>query len=248
MPAQSFIYVANWKMQRPFTEAIRWITGYARELDTLVKHNTLVLCPSYTELAVAVHFVGGTGIQIGAQNCAPATLGAFTGEVSAQSLYELGCSYCIIGHSERRLLFHETDELVAEKLHQLLEHEIIPIVCIGETLEQLQRGQRETVLHEQLDLIIQEALEWKRRSICIAYEPIWAIGTDSIPEIREIEHIIGYVRQVVDAQKSSITWRLLYGGSVSAAHAAELKKITGLDGFLIGSASLDFQELKKIVS
>ncbi len=242
-----FYYIANWKMQKSFDEAVKWVNQHKAELEKLGSAHSVVICPSFISLVPLVSLLP-TEVGVGAQNCSSHESGPFTGEVSARSLYEVGCRYCIIGHSERRSNYCETDETIAAKLQQTLEHDLFPIVCIGETEEELCAGEREMVLTQQLALILQEAARWRGKTILIAYEPIWAIGSGVTPDIQTLTEIFEMLHQLVDEHAAGYHWAFLYGGSVSESNAADLKRIEWLDGFLIGKASLDFQELKKIVS
>lgn len=204
-----------------YIQACAWLKTHLQELTTLTQEHTIVICPDFTILS----HMQETEFRYGAQNCAQELTGAYTGEVSAQTLKELGCSYCIIGHSERRRLFGETAQACAQKVQRLQECGITPIYCIGEE-----------------DFKQDPVLELAPKNLIIAYEPVWAIGTGVTPTIAELQDRIGSIKEYTEDR-----YPVLYGGSVNGKNSAELKKVTGLDGFLIGKASTDFQELKKIV-
>ena len=248
MKHTSFYYIANWKMQFTFNDAIAWIEKYKRDLTHFGLDRLVVICPSFPVLSSVTRLLSQTKIVVGAQNCSSYDTGPFTGEVDAKSLHELGCRYCILGHSERRILFGETDEVVVAKVRQCLINSLYPIVCIGETLEQRDAGLREQILEQQLAMIFKETRRWSGKKILIAYEPVWAIGSGVTPDAQDITQVIAHLQELVTLQNDKNQWEFLYGGSVSGTNVADLKRIKTLAGFLIGTASLDFQELKKIVS
>lgn len=242
MTEKPLLYVANWKMQLPYTKAVEFARDNKHNFINLAKQSNaaLVLCPSFDALSSIATLFNDNTILIGAQNCAPYPVGAYTGEVSVQSLQEIGCRYCIVGHSERRTYFHETDELIAQKIKLLQAHNIAPIVCIGETKEQHAKKEIHAVLRAQLEAV--EPFE----HIIIAYEPVWAIGTGIPATTSYIQEIFDWIAQECEKHIGA-HYTLLYGGSVNGENAKELKAISGLGGFLIGNASLDFQKFQNIV-
>jgi len=223
------LYIANWKMYLSHTQASAWLQAHGAEIAALAKENTIVICPDFT-LLPNMH-----GLLYGAQNCAAEQAGAYTGEISAQTLKELGCSYCIVGHSERRTLFGETTQECAKKITLLQENGIIPIYCIG---EQEQSSNPYAVLKSQLDPVLQEAPQ----HLIVAYEPVWAIGTGKTPPTAFLTEVVTWIKEYIP-----VNFPVIYGGSVTEVTIRELKSITIIDGFLIGKASTDFQQLKKIV-
>lgn len=237
--------IANWKMQKTYSDAIKWIKDNQSDLIAIKTQTktSIILCPSFDSLSSIANLIKNTGINLGAQNCASETIGALTGEVSALSLYELGCAYCIIGHSERRTVLRETDQDIQKKFNVLLNNNITPILCIGESLEQKNSNQTLEVLRNQLDSVIQEGIG---KTIVIAYEPVWAIGTGIIPATQELKQVISWVKNYI-SQKNINNCKVIYGGSVNDKNITELLTISQIDGFLLGGASLDIQMLKKIV-
>lgn len=238
---QQLLFVANWKMQLSFDRAIAFAQNNYNQFAQLSKNHSIVVCPSFDALASVKQAFADTQIKLGAQNVSAHDMGAYTGQVSAVSLKQIGCMYCIVGHSERRTYNNESDADVADKVRQLATAGVIPIICVGETREQRDQGQTMAVLKKQVNAILEVA----PKKICIAYEPIWAIGTGVIPQTQKIAEVV----QALESQVQDIAdARFLYGGSVSPDNAAELATIDALGGFLIGGASIDFQKFKKIVS
>lgn len=224
-------YVANWKTYLSHTQAITFCKNHAQELEQLTKNASLIMCPSFTELATIKPLL--KNISLGAQNCSSFEAGAHTGDVTAQTLQELCVQYCIIGHSECRKQYHETSQDVAQKALRLLEVGITPILCVSDE-------------HENELKPVFEVLT-KSTHLIIAYEPIWAIGTGKTPTNQAIESTLNAIKAQFQTKAPQVTATLLYGGSVAPETIQELKKITTLDGFLIGKASTDFQKLKNIV-
>lgn len=236
----SKLFVANWKMAKTFSQTIDFCTTYKNDLIDLSgsTNGQLVLCPSFPALASIAEILKSTTIAIGAQTCSPHKEGAYTGQVSALSLKQVGCRFCIIGHSEQRALGISNEQVVAQAM-QLIECGIEPIICIGENSSINEQGSTIEFLKEQLKSLT--SILTTDQSITIAYEPLWAIGTGKIPTIPVLNEIFSWL-------SNQTHHRLIYGGSVSAENAHELSSIEHLDGFLIGSASLDFQNFEKIVS
>jgi triosephosphate isomerase len=248
---KEFLVIANWKMYFTSDQTYAFVQEHIQNLKLLATNRTIILCPSFTALRLVAKEIHSSNIFLGAQDCTPQleTL-ALTGSVSTQDLKNIGCSYCIIGHSERRTYLHEENELIAKKLLSLLKTHIIPIICIGETEEQKQSGATINILTDQLALIINMLRSQEISTplnICIAYEPIWAIGTGKIPSLDELKKIFNWLENFLTKQVPNIVWTMIYGGSITSTNCKSLKNIANLNGFLIGGASLDFQELKKIV-
>lgn len=243
------VIAGNWKMNMLPNEVL----AYIEEFIPLVKDtkNEVILCVPYTDLFYALLSAQNTNIKIGAQNMHWAEKGAYTGEVSAKMLKAIGVEYVIIGHSERRSYFNETDESVNKKIKAAFENELKPIVCVGETLEERESGKTADIITNQTRLALDGLSSEQVKNTIIAYEPIWAIGTgktatsedanNSIKEIRkEIEKIYGKdVAECVIIQ---------YGGSVKSSNAKELFSTSDIDGGLVGGASLVPDEFAKIVT
>lgn len=240
------IYIANWKMNMSMHDAMAFCQNNRDALAKLTEEATIVLCPSFPAIIpMVIEFEhADVGIAIGAQNCSWHKSGAYTGEVSAQMLDEAGCLYCIVGHSERRTHFGETNEMVAQKVGQLLESNIEPIICIGESKTDYEQGNTFTTLEAQLGPIRTELKKHTLKTpICIAYEPVWSIGTGITPDNTYIKEVFSWIKDYLEP----INAHLIYGGSVTPQNAPILKKVAYLEGFLIGGASLDFQKFKNIV-
>jgi triosephosphate isomerase len=236
--ARSRLVAGNWKMHgsRTFSSALldALIAGLGRESSVEV-----AVCPPFPYLQQASERLNGTPIALGAQNVSEHPQGAYTGEVSAAMLAELGCRYVIVGHSERRQLYGERDAQVAAKFAAALAAGLTPILCVGETLEEREAGRTEEVVARQLDAILKQA---KLGNAVLAYEPVWAIGTgrNATPEQAQAVHEFLRARAFPET-------RILYGGSVKAQNAAAIFAMPDVDGGLIGGASLVAKEFIEIV-
>lgn len=252
MAASEFIYVANWKMNFTCTQASSFVTSHYADLVTLATTNTLILCPSYEALYPIAQHINKSLIKLGAQNCSPHHSGAYTGQVSAESLRDIGCTYCIVGHSEQRLYCHiaDDDATIAAQVEQLILNKIIPIICIGETEQEYKAGTTQQVLGQQLDLITDVLNRYNQNSgpVYIAYEPIWSIGTGIVPEISYLKDVFSWLNTLCAELTTQVDYRFLYGGSVNEDNAATLKVVPHVGGLLMGNASLDFKKIKNIVS
>lgn len=243
------IIVANWKMYFTYNQARTWCQEHQQHFSELTKKNTLVLCPSYESLASLASLLNHSPVALGAQNCSGHTNGAYTGQIMAKSLQELNVQYCIIGHSEVRTYLSETNDQLKQKVEQLFLHNIMPIFCVGESKHEYENNMAFEKIHDQLQPLM-TALEQEHHSkaLFIAYEPIWSIGTGVVADNTHIHTIITYIHKLLDPYKKSHKIHTLYGGTVNGETILELKKIDLLHGFLVGKASTNFQELKKIVS
>jgi triosephosphate isomerase len=231
----------NWKMYKTPAET----TAFFEQFRPLVENSThceIVICPPFTNLAAAVAAAQGTRIAIGAQNVGWAEAGAFTGEVAAPMLAAVGATHAIVGHSERRQYFGETDETVLKRTQAALQFRLAPIVCVGERLEEREGGRTETVLASQFEKGIAGLAPEQFAGIAIAYEPVWAIGTGrtATPEIAAEAH--RFLRARVRARFGAVAGdavRILYGGSVKPDNVRSLMAQPEIDGVLVGGASLD---------
>lgn len=222
-------------------------------LTPLVKDtkNEVVVCVPYTDLFYALLTAQGTNIKIGAQNMHFEEKGAYTGEVSAQMLKSIGVEYVIIGHSERRQYFNETDETVNKKVKTAFKHELKPIVCVGETLEQREAGKAEEIITSQTEKALEGLTDEQVQNTIIAYEPIWAIGTGKTATSEDANNAIKAIRDKIcqiygqNVGKGII---IQYGGSVKSANCKELFTTSDIDGGLVGGASLDPEEFAKIIN
>ncbi len=242
------LFIANWKMNKLFSQALDFCIKYKNDLVQLNadSQSKLVICPSFPALFSVAQALEGTEIGIGAQTCSAYERGAYTGQVSAQSLKEVGCAYCIIGHSEQRTYQNVSSNDVGLQAEQLVKQEIIPIICIGETRQEYEQKQAFRVLEKQLAPVF-DVFSNTQRPFVIAYEPVWSIGTGIVPNPDYLNEIATWIHGRTSQSVSADRWQLVYGGSVDAKNAAELKNIEHIGGFLIGGASLDFQKLQKIV-
>lgn len=247
----SLLYVANWKMNMHAQSATEFV-DLAKEW---VKNNPelkrrIILCPTFSLLLPLKIELSESGIYLGAQNCSEHDHGAYTGQVSAQDLVEIGADFCLVGHSECRKYLNESNESIGKKVTQLFNHLLNPIICIGETAQDHSLQRTLEALEQQLFPVahaVKVSTSWPN-VLTIAYEPVWAIGTGIIPKIEEIEKVFEFIKSYTATHIPQIeTIRILYGGSVDATNVSALKAIQGLDGFLIGGASLDFQKFKNIV-
>ena len=242
------IIAGNWKMNITPAEAERLVV----ELIPLVKDAAceVVVCPPYVDLALVGKLLVGTNIKLGAQNIHWAPKGAFTGEISADMLLAMGVSHAIVGHSERRQYFGETDETVNKRAKTALDANITPIICVGETLEQRESGVTETIVSKQtVAALAGFSAEEVVRSV-IAYEPIWAIGTGKTATNEDANTTIKVIRDAIAGvygQKVADVVRIQYGGSMNAKNATELMAMPEIDGGLIGGASLKSEDFSKVV-
>ena len=243
------VIAGNWKMNMLPDEAIRFIS----ELEPLVKdtENEVVLCVPYTDLFYALLTAQNTNIKIGAQNMHWEENGAYTGEVSGKMLKAIGVEYVIIGHSERRQYFAETDETVNKKLKAAFKYGLKPIVCVGETLEQREVGKAEEIVTTQIEKDLEGLTNEQVQNTIIAYEPIWAIGTGKTATSEDANNMIKTIREKIAniyGQNIANGVIIQYGGSVKASNAKELFSMSDIDGGLVGGASLKVEEFSKIVN
>ena len=210
-------------------------------------HIKTIFCPSFTELFAIADILKTSSSQLGAQNVFYESTGAFTGEISCAMLKEATCQWVIIGHSERRSLMGETDDMIHQKLYQLLTEDLLPILCIGETINERNAGKTKSVLNRQLTIACENLDSLSLNKMVIAYEPVWAIGTGVTATTEMVAETHGDIRNilsVIGLNENAIS--ILYGGSVSVENAASLSAIKDVDGFLIGGASLDVEKFYSI--
>ncbi len=243
------VIAGNWKMNMLPDQTIKFID----EITPLVKDtkNEVILCVPYTDLFYALLTAQNTNIKIGAQNMHWEENGAYTGEVSGKMLKSIGVEYVIIGHSERRGYFAETDETVNKKIKAAFTNELKPIVCVGETLEQREEGKTEEIITNQTRLALEGLTKEQVENIIIAYEPIWAIGTGKTATSEDANNSIKAIRKEIEniyGKEVSEEVIIQYGGSVKSANAKELFSSSDIDGGLVGGASLKVEEFSKIVN
>ena len=243
------VIAGNWKMNMLPNEAIKFI----EELAPLVKdtQNEVILCVPFTDLFYALLTAQNTNIKIGAQNMHFEEKGAYTGEISGQMLKSINVEYVIIGHSERRQYFSETDETVNKKIKAAFKNGLKPIVCVGETLEEREDSKTIEVITKQTELALQGLTNEQVENTIIAYEPIWAIGTGKTATKEDANESIKAIRnKIAKIYGQEVANRVIiqYGGSVKATSAKELFEMSDIDGGLVGGASLKVEEFSKIVN
>ncbi|MBN2564731.1 MAG: triose-phosphate isomerase [Candidatus Eisenbacteria bacterium] len=242
VPVRKTVVAGNWKLHKTPTETRRAIIALKNKLAGLDTKCDVVICPPMVCLETAVDAAKDTDMLVGAQNVFWEESGAFTGEVSTTMLQEMGVDYVIIGHSERRAIFGETDEMVAKKLARVLDGSLAPIVCVGEVLEERESGATREVLTRQVRGALGAVAPDHVKRVVLAYEPVWAIGTGrtASPEIANEAHTL--IRNTIAAifgRSAADETSVLYGGSVKPDNAAELMRQSEVDGVLVGGASLD---------
>jgi triosephosphate isomerase len=238
-PQRRPLIAGNWKMfhgGRSGVELAQACVGFARGLANV----DVVVGPPFTALAAVAETIEGSPVKLAAQNLYPKDTGAFTGEVSAPMLKECGCTWVIIGHSERRQYFAESDSFVAEKTAAALSHDLLPIVCVGETLAQRESGETLRVVKTQVDAFL-DVIARTSHAVAIAYEPVWAIGTGKNAGPAEAEEVHAAIRAWLEKKGEALAakTRILYGGSVKPDNAKALLGCANVDGALVGGASLD---------
>jgi triosephosphate isomerase len=241
------VIAGNWKMNNTNAE-----TGaLLNELIPLVvgAKAEVVVCVPFTDLKTAAEIVSGTNIALGAQNVAWADKGAFTGEISAQMLTEIGVRYVIIGHSERRQYFGETDDSVNKRTVQALKCGLIPIVCVGETLAEREAGVTERVVRTQTEGAFKDISAADAAKVIVAYEPVWAIGTGKTASAKDAQDTVRFIRKVLGELygKTADAVRIQYGGSMNPSNVDELMAQPDIDGGLIGGASLKAADFARVV-
>ncbi|MDI6907078.1 MAG: triose-phosphate isomerase [Thermoanaerobacterales bacterium] len=244
------LIAGNWKMYKTPAEAAAFAAAFREAAAGFAGTAEVALCPAFPALVDVSRALAGSGIALGAQNMFWAPEGAYTGEVSAAMLRDAGCRYVILGHSERRQYFGETDEGVNRKAAVALENGLIPIVCVGETLEQREAGVTENVVTGQVRGCLAEFGGVKIAGLVIAYEPVWAIGTGRTASEKDAQEVIGLIRRTVEelsGAQAAAAVRILYGGSVKPENTAGLMRQPDIDGALVGGASLDPAVFARIV-
>jgi triosephosphate isomerase len=247
MVEKKAVIIANWKMHKTSREAddfVRKLASHARSIPAQV-----MIAAPFTAIAAASMAASGTNVLIGAQNMSPFAEGPYTGEVSARMLREIGVRFVLLGHSERRRLFFETNETIRQKVERAVVEGIQPVLCIGETLEERESGKTGQVLTEQMRACLEGLSSEDLRTLVIAYEPIWAIGkVAATPEAAEAAHLD--CRQFLQekwGEETALQTPILYGGSVNPKNIKELLKQPNIDGALVGHASLDVETFVQLI-
>ncbi len=242
------IVAGNWKMNKLLDEA-RGLAGDVAEASGTFEHTELILSPTYVALPALSEILSGTDVGLSAQNVHWTEQGSYTGEVAPSMLEEIGCTHAIIGHSERRQYFGETDVSVNRRARAALEHDLTPIICVGESLAERQNGETELKIKLQVRAALSEVDAGDARDVIFAYEPLWAIGTGESATPEQAQESLAAIRGLLadiydDSVASSV--RILYGGSVKPHNIDELIQGPDLDGALIGSASLESESFLSI--
>lgn len=242
------VIAGNWKMYKTIGQAVKFAEDLKAE--PLPGGCRVVICPPFTALSAVSGIVKGSRIGLGAQNMDYREEGAFTGEVSPLMLTDAGCGYVILGHSERRQYFGETDRGVNLKIMAALDHQLVPVVCVGETLEEREAGRTEEVVAGQVGGSLANLDAGRAEKLIIAYEPVWAIGTGRTASAADAQQVNRFIRDLLEDKFGGDTAqkvRILYGGSVKPGNAAELMKQPDIDGALVGGASLDVGSFTAII-
>ncbi len=244
------IIAGNWKMNMTQAEAILLVEQIKEALVQLSLDKEVVVCPPFTALTTVLDLVDETDIQVGAQNMYYADNGAYTGEVAPPMLAEIGCNYVILGHSERRQYFGETDELINKKLKAAFSHAITPILCVGESLEQRETNETKRFIYSQLEKGLKDIKADEVARMVIAYEPIWAIGTGKTATAVQAGEVCTAIREKIAHMYNEETAdfvRIQYGGSVKGDNAASILDQKDIDGALVGGAALKADEFISII-
>jgi triosephosphate isomerase (TIM) len=246
------LVAGNWKMHGSGAANAALVDAILEGLPGLESAGSvkLLICPPFPYLQAIADRLAGTGVALGAQNVSEHASGAWTGEVSAPMLKDVGCEYVIVGHSERRSLFNESSELVAAKFEAAQSRRLRPILCVGETLEQREAGQTESVIDQQLEAVLERVGAAAFADAVIAYEPVWAIGTGRTATPEQAQEVHRHIRALLAGRHAAVAegMQILYGGSVKADNAPGLLSMPDIDGGLIGGASLKAGEFLAIAS
>jgi triosephosphate isomerase (TIM) len=241
LSVRKIILAGNWKMHKTQAESLEFMQDFLPTLETTPEEREVVLCVPFTDLAILSQSLHGSRIHLGAQNMHWQSNGAYTGEISGPMLAELGVRYVIIGHSERRQYFGETDQTVNLRLRAAQTQGFMPILCVGESKEQRRAGQTESHIFNQLQ---QDLIEIDQTQLVIAYEPIWAIGTGETCQAEEANRVVGLIRSRLTHPQVTIQ----YGGSVNAENIDQIMAQPEVDGVLVGGASLEGNSFGRIVN
>jgi len=243
------LMAGNWKMNKTIPEAIALLLELKERIGD-VRSADIVVCPPFTALSSAASILKGSNIELGAQDVFWKEKGAYTGEISVPMLVDVGCRYCLVGHSERRTYFGETDETVNMKVKAVLKGGLTPIMCVGETLEERRNGKTFDVVERQVRSGLLDLTPEEIGSVVIAYEPVWAIGTGINAEPQQANEVHIFIADLLEdlaGKGISDSVRILYGGSVTPDNVVSLMSESRIDGVLVGGASLDANSFSSIV-
>ena len=242
------IVAGNWKMNTTPAEGVELAKGVAEGKKEVCECVNFIVCPPFTHLSEVVKVTRGTGIAVGAQDCATEAKGAYTGEVAASMIASLGVEYVILGHSERRQYYGETSETLNKKMAQAYANNLTPIYCVGESLEERKAGKHFDVCKAQIEEVVFNLTPEQYSKLVIAYEPVWAIGTGETATAEQAQEIHAYIREVLASKfgEAASETPILYGGSCKPSNAAEIFAKEDVDGGLIGGAALKAEDFLAI--
>jgi triosephosphate isomerase len=246
---RKFVIAGNWKMYKTNSEAIQ-LAEAIKGKTTSINNTRIIVCPPATALSSVFSVIEGSNIALGAQNIYWENEGAFTGELSTEMIKSAGAKFVIIGHSERRQYFHETDEMVNKKALHALQSNLNPIICIGESLDQREQGITKDIINDQLDGALKNISTEQMIRTIIAYEPIWAIGTGKTATPEQAQDVHAFIREKLQSLFDAATSKsviIQYGGSVKPANAHDLLKQSDIDGALVGGACLEAESFSEII-
>ncbi len=247
---RKYIIAGNWKMNKNLSEAIQLVSDLKNELAGKTLNADVIIAPPFVNLETVNSLIEDSVIKLAAQNMHFADSGAFTGEISAQMLKSVGCEYVILGHSERRTIFGETDEMINKKVHQAFANNITPILCCGESLEERENGKAFEIIEGQIKAGLKDLETTQIGNMIIAYEPIWAIGTGKTASPEQAQEIHAFIRKLLTELSNEETANnitIQYGGSVKPNNAKELLSQPDIDGALVGGACLKADSFRDIV-
>jgi triosephosphate isomerase len=244
---RKYLIAGNWKMHGSREQNSSLVRALVDGIE-LSDKASMLLCPPSVYLSEISRQLNGSGILLGGQNCSTETSGAYTGELSSDMLKDVGCQYVIVGHSERRAMYGETDAVVARKFLAAQKGRLIPVLCVGETLEEREQGVTNEVIRRQLGAVLDLSGVVAFASSVVAYEPVWAIGTGKTASPEQAQEVHAFMRGLIGERDATIadSIQLLYGGSMKASNAAQLLGMPDVDGGLVGGASLQADEFIKI--
>lgn len=244
------LIAGNWKMNKDIHESASLVDDLKNRLKDFHNEVRIVVCPPFTSLVIVREVIKDSAMKLGAQNMSEKDDGAYTGEVSARMLTAVGCEFVILGHSERRQYFKETNELINLKVHKALQSNLTPIICVGETLEERESGVTDKIISTQIKRVLHELTSDELNKVIIAYEPVWAIGTGKNATPQQANDVHKLIRKLVGQMYSwavaeSLT--ILYGGSVNPTNAIDLLSESDIDGALVGGACLKADSFTAII-
>ncbi len=243
------VIAGNWKMNKKVNEAIDLVTNL-KPLVEGINQITIIVCPPFTSLYPVSQIIKQTNIELGGQNCYLKESGAYTGEIAPQMLQDVGCQWTILGHSERRQYFNETDSLLNQKLKYVMGTGLKVMFCVGETLDEREGNQMESVLRRQITEGLRDLTPEQLKSVVVAYEPVWAIGTGKTATKEQAQEAHAFIRSLIEKEFGKVVAENLpiqYGGSVKPENAKELISQPDVNGFLVGGASLVAESFSQII-